>query len=64
MKELDVRYLERLSQLYPSSAKASTEIINLQAMRISTGNMRHFPMCLRTVRVQCAAKSMMSSGIL
>ncbi len=48
MKELDVRYLERLSQLY----------------RISTGNMRHFPMCLRTVRVQCAAKSMMSSGIL
>ena len=29
MKELEARYLERLSQLYPTIAKASTEIINL-----------------------------------
>ncbi len=32
MKELEERYLERLSQLYPTIAKASTEIINLQAI--------------------------------
>ena len=31
MKQLEERYLERLSQLYPTIAKASTEIINLQA---------------------------------
>ena len=29
MKDLEARYLERLSQLYPTIAKASTEIINL-----------------------------------
>ena len=29
MKELKERYLERLSELYPTIAKASTEIINL-----------------------------------
>ena len=27
MKDLEARYLERLSQLYPTIAKASTEII-------------------------------------
>ena len=32
MKDLEARYLERLSQLYPTIAKASTEIINLQAI--------------------------------
>ena len=30
MRQLEERYLERLSQLYPTIAKASTEIINLQ----------------------------------
>ena len=34
MKELDVRYLERLSQLYPTIAKASTEIINVQVFSL------------------------------
>ena len=32
MKDLDNRYLERLSDLYPTIAAASTEIINLQAI--------------------------------
>lgn len=32
MKELEARYLERLSELYPTIAKASTEIINLQSI--------------------------------
>ena len=32
MKELETRYLERLSDLYPTIAAASTEIINLQAI--------------------------------
>ena len=32
MEELKLKYLERLSDLYPSIAKASTEIINLQAI--------------------------------
>ena len=30
MKELENRYMERLSDLYPTIAAASTEIINLQ----------------------------------
>ena len=32
MRQLEERYLERLSQLYPTIAKASTEIINLQSV--------------------------------
>ena len=32
MEKLELKYLERLSQLYPTIAKASTEIINLQAI--------------------------------
>ena len=32
MEELKLKYLERLSDLYPTIAKASTEIINLQAI--------------------------------
>ena len=32
MKELETRYLERLSDLYPTIAAASTEIINLQSI--------------------------------
>ena len=56
MKELETRYLERLSDLYPTIAAASTEIINLQAilnlpkgtahfLTIFMGNGRRFPMC-------------------
>lgn len=32
MKDLELRYLERLSDLYPTIAAASTEIINLQSI--------------------------------
>ena len=32
MKDLETRYLERLSDLYPTIAAASTEIINLQSI--------------------------------
>ena len=30
MKDLETRYLERLSELYPTIAAESTEILNLQ----------------------------------
>ena len=30
MKNLEVRYLERLAELYPTIAAASTEVINLE----------------------------------
>jgi len=42
MKELETRYLERLSQLYPTIAKASTEIINLQAILNLPKGTEHF----------------------
>ena len=32
MKKEELRYLQRLAELYPTIAKASTEIINLQAI--------------------------------
>lgn len=32
MKNLEVRYLERLAELYPTIAAASTEVINLEAI--------------------------------
>jgi fructose-1,6-bisphosphatase-3 len=42
MKQLEERYLERLSQLYPTIAKASTEIINLQAILNLPKGTEHF----------------------
>ena len=42
MKNLEDRYLERLSQLYPTIAKASTEIINLQAILNLPKGTEHF----------------------
>lgn len=42
MKELESRYLERLAQLYPTIAKASTEIINLQAILNLPKGTEHF----------------------
>ena len=42
MKELEARYLERLSQLYPTIASASTEIINLQAILNLPKGTEHF----------------------
>ena len=42
MKELEARYLERLSELYPTIAKASTEIINLQAILNLPKGTEHF----------------------
>lgn len=42
MKELQVRYLERLSELYPTIAKASTEVINLQAILNLPKGTEHF----------------------
>ncbi|MDO5589827.1 MAG: fructose-1,6-bisphosphatase [Lachnospiraceae bacterium] len=42
MKELKERYLERLSELYPTIADASTEIINLQAILNLPKGTEHF----------------------
>lgn len=42
MKELEFRYLERLSELYPSIASASTEIINLQSILNLPKGTEHF----------------------
>lgn len=42
MKELATRYLERLSDLYPTIASASTEMINLQAILNLPKGTEHF----------------------
>ncbi len=42
MKELEGRYVERLSELYPTIAKASKEIINLQAILNLPKGTEHF----------------------
>lgn len=42
MKDLEARYLERLSELYPTIAKASTEIINLQSILNLPKGTEHF----------------------
>ena len=42
LKELQKRYLTRLSDLYPTIAAASTEIINLQAILILPKGTEHF----------------------
>lgn len=42
LKELQKRYLTRLSDLYPTIAAASTEIINLQAILNLPKGTEHF----------------------
>ena len=42
MRDLETRYLERLSDLYPTIASASTEIINLQAILNLPKGTEHF----------------------
>lgn len=42
MRKLEIKYLERLSQLYPTIAAASTEIINLQAILNLPKGTEHF----------------------
>ena len=42
MKKEELRYLQRLAELYPTIAKASTEIINLQAILNLPKGTEHF----------------------
>lgn len=42
MTQEDLRYLKRLAELYPSIAKASTEIINLQSILMLPKGTEHF----------------------
>lgn len=42
MENLEIKYLERLSDLYPTIAEASTEIINLQAILNLPKGTEHF----------------------
>ena len=64
MKTEELRYLQRLAELYPTIGKASTEIINLQSILnlpkgtehffpISMESTRLFPMCFETARELC-----------
>ena len=43
MKNLEEKYLERLSELYPTIAAASTEVINLEAILNLPKGTEHFP---------------------
>ena len=42
MKKLEERYLERLAELYPTIAAASTEVINLEAILNLPKGTEHF----------------------
>ena len=72
MEDLKFKYLERLSEIYPTIAQASTEVINLQAIlnlpkgteHFLTDIMRRLPMFLRMALVPCAVKWMLFSEIL
>ena len=63
----EIRYLERLADLYPTIASASTEVINMEAilnlLPTFTGKMKHSPMYSRTVPDPCGARSTKYSEI-
>src|SRR5699024_12263886 len=42
MEKMELRYLKRLAELYPTIAKASTEIINLQSILNLPKGTEHF----------------------
>lgn len=63
----ELRYLQRLAEIYPTIGKASTEIINLQSIlnlpkerntlcQTFMGSIRRFHMCSEMVPVQCVKK--------
>ena len=62
MKKDELRYLQRLAEIYPTIGKASTEIINLQSIlnlpkgtehfMSFMGSIRRFHMCSEMVPVQ------------
>lgn len=63
MKKDELRYLQRLAEIYPTIGKASTEIINLQSIlnlpkerntlcQTFMGSIRRFHMCSEMVPVQ------------
>ena len=59
MKKDELRYLQRLAEIYPTIGKASTEIINLQSIlnlpkgtEHFMGSIRRFHMCSEMVPVQ------------
>ncbi len=67
MRKEELRYLQRLAEIYPTIGKASTEIINLQSilnlpkgtehfMSDLHGEYQAFPMYCETVPVQCERK--------
>ena len=58
----EIRYLERLADLYPTIASASTEVINT-FLPTFTEKMKHSPMYSRTVPDPCGAKSTKYSEI-
>ena len=41
MKKDELRYLQRLAELYPTIGRASTEIINLQSIDVYKRQFRH-----------------------
>lgn len=70
MKKEELRYLQRLAELYPTIAKASTEIINLQSILNLPKGTEHFmsdihgeydafSMFSATVPAQCVKRSTM-----
>ena len=42
MENMKLKYLEKMAELYPTIAKASTEIINLQAILNLPKGTEHF----------------------
>lgn len=73
MSDLQTRYLERLAELYPTIAAASTEVINLEAILNLPKGTEHFltdihgeyeafPMCCETDPGPCGARSTMCSA--
>ena len=52
MKKEELRYLQRLAEIYPTIGKASTEIINLQSILNLPKGTEHFPMYCEMVPVQ------------
>ena len=68
MRKEELKYLQRLAELYPTIASAATEIINLQSILNLPKGTEHFLTDIHGEyeafsHVLCERKSMMYSGI-
>ena len=50
MEKMKLKYLEKMAELYPTMAEASTEIINYNQFKFTQGNEHLLQICMENMK--------------